>query len=51
MTVMPQDLLNCIFVANPGHRATLEDLKMHEWLSGPTLPPNVLYEELLKRKR
>lgn len=51
MISMAQDLLNCIFVANPDHRATLEDLKMHEWLAGPTLPPNVLYEELLNRKR
>lgn len=48
---MAQDLLNCIFVANPAQRATLEELKTHAWLAGPILPPDVLYEELLQRKR
>lgn len=46
-----QAFLNRIFVADPAQRATLEELKSHEWLAGDTLPANALYEELLQRKR
>ncbi|CAM9381625.1 unnamed protein product [Ectocarpus sp. 4 AP-2014] len=48
---LAQAFLNRIFVADPLQRATLEELKSHEWLAGGTLPAHTLYDELLQRKR
>lgn len=48
---LAQAFLNRIFVADPAQRATLEELKSHEWLAGDTLPARALYDELLQRKR
>ncbi|CAM9672933.1 unnamed protein product [Hapterophycus canaliculatus] len=48
---LAQAFLDRIFVADPAQRATLEELKSHEWLAGDILPARALYEELLQRKR
>lgn len=43
-------LLNKIFVADPGSRATLEDIKADPWFAAETVPTATLGAELARRK-
>lgn len=43
-------LLNKIFVADPGSRATLEDIKADPWFAAETVPAATIGAELARRK-
>ncbi|CAM9201740.1 unnamed protein product [Phaeothamnion confervicola] len=46
-----QAFLNKIFIADPAHRGSIEELRAHPWLAGETWPPERIATELQTRQR